>query len=62
MAERPMRDHAQAAEHAVPADRCARKIVPFLKPSHSARSRQLNANPFGRSHHQPPASLPPRKQ
>src|SRR5262245_7903695 len=28
-------------------DRFAREIVPFLRPSHAARSRQLNAQPFG---------------
>jgi hypothetical protein len=38
-----------AAEHAVPADRYAREIVPFLTLSYAARSRQLNGNPLGRS-------------
>ena len=37
---------ARAAEPAVPADRCARKIVVFLCDL-VRRSRQLNGNPFG---------------
>ena len=36
-----------SAEHAVPADRFAPEIVPFLKASDAARSRQLNAKPLG---------------
>jgi hypothetical protein len=39
---------AGPAQHGIPADRCAREIVPFLRGSHAARSRHLNANPLGR--------------
>jgi hypothetical protein len=35
----------------VAVDRFAREIVAFLKSSHSARSRQLNAKPLGGNHH-----------
>jgi len=37
----------QSAEHGIAVDRCAREIAAFLKPSHAARARQLNAKPFG---------------
>ena len=40
-------DGERVAEHIVPADRCAREIVGFLKASCAARSRQLNGKPFG---------------
>jgi hypothetical protein len=35
---------------ALQSDRFARKIVQFLKPSNSARSRRLNAKPLGGNH------------
>ena len=38
---------SRAAEHGIAADRFAREIVAFLTRSYAARSRQLNANPFG---------------
>jgi len=37
----------EPAEHAVAADRCARKIISILMGS-PARSRHLNAKPLGR--------------
>jgi len=36
-----------AAQPGVAADRFAREIVVILKAFYAARSRQLNANPFG---------------
>jgi hypothetical protein len=42
-----------AAQPAVPADRFAREIVRFLTVC-AARSRQLNANPFGGNYHHLP--------
>ena len=36
-----------AAQHAHPADRFAREIVPFLISSRAARSRRLMCNPLG---------------
>ena len=44
-----------AAEHAHPADRCAREIIAILALSYAARLRQLMRNPFGR---QPIHALP----
>jgi len=42
-----MKESDRSAEHAVAADRFARKIVRFLMSAFAARSRQLNGNPFG---------------
>jgi len=39
----------RAAQHGIAVDRFAREIVGFLKSSCAARSRQLNAKPFGGS-------------
>jgi hypothetical protein len=36
----------RAAEHGIPADRCAREIVAILKSFYAARARHLNANPL----------------
>jgi len=44
--EIPLR--SATAEQGVAVDRFAREIVGFLKSSDAARSRQLNAKPFGR--------------
>ncbi len=46
-ATRNPNDGDRSAEHAVAADRFARKIVRFLMSAFAARSRQLNGNPFG---------------
>ena len=34
-------------QHAHATDRCAHEIAAFLMPSHTARSRRLNAKSFG---------------
>jgi hypothetical protein len=44
-----------AVQHGIAADRFAREIVAFLRQSHAARSRQLNAKPLG---HNPSNSVP----
>jgi len=41
-----MKESDRSAEHAVAADRFARKIVRFLMSAFAARSRQLNGNPL----------------
>jgi len=40
--------HEQAAQHGVPADRCAHKIVGILT-GFAVRLRRLNADPLGRT-------------
>jgi len=56
--ERRTKSSPAAAEQGVPADRFARKIAGFLIEVYAARSRQLNAKPFG-GMNQPAQVSPP---